>query len=68
ASLDAAAEKYKAANSNLVYDAYFMLGLNYYHLKNYGEALKNFEHVLDEYPEEPEAKKIAEEIKRLLDD
>ncbi|MDR3163388.1 MAG: tetratricopeptide repeat protein, partial [Helicobacteraceae bacterium] len=39
ASLDAAAEKYKAANSNLVYDAYFMLGLNYYHLKNYGEAL-----------------------------
>jgi tetratricopeptide (TPR) repeat protein len=61
-----AVEKYKALDSGLVYDAYYYLGLNYYDLDEYEEALTYLEYYHKAYPGNNKVSNLINEIKSSL--
>jgi tetratricopeptide (TPR) repeat protein len=62
---DEAIKKYTAISSDLVYDALYYQGINYYRIKKYDEALKCLEEVKKVSPNSGQLNKIIDEIKNI---
>ncbi len=57
-----------AANAALLSQAYLKLGTAYYNINNNNEALKDFQYIVDHYPNSPEATDAFDDIKLIYMD
>jgi tetratricopeptide (TPR) repeat protein len=61
-SFATAVEKYKLINSEYIYDAYYYLGIIYYEMERYDDALRYLNMVKEKYPKNTQLLNLIKEI------